>query len=322
MKLVGIAGKGSGRVGSMVYAVRGGVQIVRQYNPIVANPSTQAQVAVRSKLKLMSQLASAAAPVIAIKSEGLKSARNMFVKQNYSEATYGNNIASIALDKLQLTKSNVAFPDIIASRDGNGVVSVHLNESAGEQVHRVIYCAFKKQDGGNMQLVASKQVLNDGTNPTFSDTLVTSDDSLVILGYGVRLNSDKAQAVFANVDTPVDAFVAQLRTALKDDAADITLTQTMGTQMNEGSNSGTVTPSGNVRITLTGYPAAGGEYTGGGTYAFGDSVTINAVDNEGYDFLGWYNGQTLVTNQRSYTFTATESMGLTAKWESTGPGED
>ena len=54
MKLNGIVGKGTGKLGASVFAISGGEQIVRQYNPVVSNPNTDAQVAQRAKLKLMS----------------------------------------------------------------------------------------------------------------------------------------------------------------------------------------------------------------------------------------------------------------------------
>ena len=51
------------------------------------------------------------------------------------------------------------------------------------------------------------------------------------------------------------------------------------------------------------------------TYDIGDEVTITAVTNKGYVFIGWYNGSEKVTDNLSYTFTVTgESIAYTAHW--------
>ena len=84
MKLNGFVGKGTGKLGSSVFAVSGGEQIVRQYNPNVSNPNTDAQVAQRAKFKLMSQLAAVLAPGLAFKKDSLVSPRNKFIKKRYS----------------------------------------------------------------------------------------------------------------------------------------------------------------------------------------------------------------------------------------------
>lgn len=59
-----------------------------------------------------------------------------------------------------------------------------------------------------------------------------------------------------------------------------------------------------------------GEVTGGGKFGDGDSVTLSATAKEGFAFAGWYNGETLVSEEATYTFNATESITLTAKFKS------
>ena len=47
----------------------------------------------------------------------------------------------------------------------------------------------------------------------------------------------------------------------------------------------------------------------------GDSVTITASTNDGYTWLGWYNGETLLTTELSYVFVMPENnVVYTAKW--------
>ncbi len=50
-------------------------------------------------------------------------------------------------------------------------------------------------------------------------------------------------------------------------------------------------------------------------YKVGDSATITATTNAGYTWLGWYDGETKLTDELSYTFNMpNESKAYTAKW--------
>lgn len=82
MKLYGMAGKGSGRMGSMVYVVRKGEQVVRQYNPKIMNPSTDRQVEQRAKFKLLTQLGQILADGLLLVPRGAETKRNRFMAVN------------------------------------------------------------------------------------------------------------------------------------------------------------------------------------------------------------------------------------------------
>ena len=58
-----------------------------------------------------------------------------------------------------------------------------------------------------------------------------------------------------------------------------------------------------------------GTITSGGTYKYDKQITLTATTNDGYTFLGWYNGETKVYNEVSYTFNVCETITLTAKWQ-------
>ncbi|MBR4335835.1 MAG: leucine-rich repeat protein [Clostridia bacterium] len=69
-------------------------------------------------------------------------------------------------------------------------------------------------------------------------------------------------------------------------------------------------------VTLARDLAAGGSVSGvsGATYA-GKETTITASTNSGYTWLGWYNGDTKLTDELSYTFMMpTESVRYEARW--------
>ena len=67
-------------------------------------------------------------------------------------------------------------------------------------------------------------------------------------------------------------------------------------------------------VTATADQTAGGTVTGGGSYFEGQTATLNATANSGYIFSGWYNGSTKVSSSKSYTFTVTGNVSLTAKF--------
>ena len=73
-------------------------------------------------------------------------------------------------------------------------------------------------------------------------------------------------------------------------------------------------------VTATANPAAGGTVTGSGTYTDGKTATVTATANSGYIFSGWYNGSTKVSSSKSYTFTVTENVTLTAKFSKLSMG--
>ncbi len=67
-------------------------------------------------------------------------------------------------------------------------------------------------------------------------------------------------------------------------------------------------------ITLAASPNEGGRATGGGTYELGVAVTLVATPETGYDFTGWYNGNTLLSTSATYSFAAAASIVCTARF--------
>ena len=69
-----------------------------------------------------------------------------------------------------------------------------------------------------------------------------------------------------------------------------------------------------AEIKIDATPEAGGTVSGAGIYDYGSSVTVTATANQGYNFLGWYVGNEKVSNDAVYSFTALETLSLTAKF--------
>jgi len=51
------------------------------------------------------------------------------------------------------------------------------------------------------------------------------------------------------------------------------------------------------------------------TVYHGEEFTATATPNAGWQFVGWYDGETLVSTDNPYTWVVTESVNLTAKFE-------
>lgn len=201
MKQYGFVGKGTGKLGASVFAISGGEQIVRQYNPVVSNPNTEAQIAQRAKLKLMSQLAAAMEPGIMFVKVGLVSARNQFVSKNIGLATYGESEpeqASIDLTKIQLTPSNVAMRPLGVVTLSAGTLSLALADDGGKAYTRVVYVVYAKTRENELAYVASKSVTEPGTGNTYPTTVQCGFANVVVYAFGVNDKNSNATIRYEN----------------------------------------------------------------------------------------------------------------------------
>lgn len=197
MKLYGVFGKGSGKVGNSVWAISGGEQIVRPYNPNVTNPNTDAQVAQRAKLKLMSQLGAVLAPALGFAKQGLVSARNQFVSKNIGLVDFADNEATVELTDLQLTPSLNAFPGIQAVTRTGGL-TISLTEAAAADIKRVAYFVYDKTEDGKLSYVASTVIAEPGQGNVFPWNFNSDGGSFVIYAYGIKDNNAEATIRYNN----------------------------------------------------------------------------------------------------------------------------
>lgn len=217
----------TGKLADTVLAVRNGEQIARKYQPVVFNPGTPAQVAVRAKMKLMSQLSANMAPYIAIPREGAVSSRNLFTKVNFQSAEYTNNTANIDLNNVQLTQSAVGIPSLAVSRETDKVVA-YINSSVETGFSRVVYVAFIKGDNDSL-IPAGSVIVEKSPDTTFNtDDLPFTTASLLVLAYGIRDNNNNATTIFGNLTAPSAEDVAKLVTTRTLGTADITMSKTVG----------------------------------------------------------------------------------------------
>lgn len=213
----------TGKLADVVMSVRNGEQVARKYQPIVFNPSTPAQVEVRAKLKLMSQLSAIMAPAIAFAKAGAASARNMFVKANYGITTYTAQKADVNLLSVKLTGSAVVLPTITSNYASNAL-TVKLTSNLTD-VNRVLYFVFVKV-GDTIRYADSLVVSTPGVDGDFEGSFNVADGDYFVYAYGVRDNTDYARAKFSNITSPSAEDVARIIVTSLLTNADVTLTET------------------------------------------------------------------------------------------------
>lgn len=204
MKQYGLLGKGTGKLGSSVFAISGGEQIVREYNPKVSNPNTQLQIEQRAKFKLMSQLASLFAPVLGFSKQGLKSARNQFVKKNIKHAEIsGTDMATIDMLAIELTNSAVPATGMRVVYDAQNERGVVILDEPFDQNYDAIVYANAHEVGNRFELFdfGIAKVKDMGTPKEVTIELGDGDNFLYAFGvkypatdtgvYYLDLNSDE-----------------------------------------------------------------------------------------------------------------------------------
>lgn len=290
MKLQGITGTGTGKLGSSVFAVSAGQQIVRQYQPNVSNPSTLAQVNNRAKMKLLAQLATAVSGSIAISKDGLVSARNQFISKNYPFAVADNGVADINLVEMQLTKGTITLPAVTASRSVNNTIEVALSGSAAAAVNRVIYVAYQRNYDGTLSLLDSVVVSAPGLDGTFPYEIAGSSADVFVYAYGMIDTNAAASAKYSDYHVETGQDLARLiaqRTISEDDYI---FTKTTGTMIMRD----TTADFTSVRVGSTTIAASG---TTSVAYSSSTTVQVTTVDADGLYVRALGGGNTALPTQ-------------------------
>ena len=223
----GITGKLSGKMGSAVFRIRNGAQVVTQYNPIVKNPDTTGQQEARAKFKLLSQLGAimeSGFGTMSVTKRAGKSAptqRNTFMQLNYPLVAIDTTSdvpdrAKIQMDKVQLTSSSRPLGEIVGGREGV-VISAIPEEVKGVRFVQVIYRQVQvvDPDTGSFIIKVRPEVkkIQDvpvrGTGdqraaqiaPASGETFANN----TVLAYGLIPTASAAGRVdFDNIHTPSD----------------------------------------------------------------------------------------------------------------------
>lgn len=191
-KIVGLVGAVSGKVGNFVGAVVGGVQTMRVYQPIVANPRTAGQVQQRGKVNLSGQLSSA---ITRVAIEGLRGnareRRSALLKNLIEAVTVSNNVYSLLGEKIVLSKGGFdatisgVFSKAQRSQDNTIGVYVQLTKYSAvgadtPDVVRIVSLAVPKPivNGTAKAACAVYDVSMDEANVLFEDEMAVIGDPL------------------------------------------------------------------------------------------------------------------------------------------------
>ena len=325
MKVIGNL-RGKGKLGGTVYSIVAGTCVTREYNPYVGNPNTVAQMNQRSKLKLLSQLAAALAPVITIPKSGLKSSRNLFISRNYVFVIANNGVSQIVYENIQLTNGNAGLPAIEATRTQEDGITVQLASSVDAAVSRVVYVVYQKSSENQLIYVGSAIQDEAGDNGKFTAEFEYMAGDIVIWAYGMKDMNASATAKYGDYEVVDGQDVAKLFMNRSLSNSDFQFTQTRGITLFSGEG-GTVNPTEGQKMV---YINASGPGTVAGTgftgnrkaVNVGDSVTVTATPSANCVFLGWTknNGTNYVSTDASYTFTVEDNTDLYAVFNDPNSG--
>lgn len=322
-KVTSLYGKTTGKIGSIVFATSGGETIAREYNPHVANPNTQAQVNQRARMKLMSQLSAALAPVLVMQKEGLVSRRNKFVSKNFDACYALNGEAQITYENVQITEGNTSLPGVTGSGSVDGETGIYhisggLVSAPSASVSRVVYCFFRKSAEGKLEYISSQiqetAVQGNVNYPFYLDCVQGVE--YIVFAYGMADTSERASAEYGNLNVSNASDLARLVATRGISYQDYQFTQTRALTI--GTDGTAVQPEteGYLRCYVTAL-GQGGTVTGGGSYQLGASVTLRATANTGYTFRNWIKNGTsqVVSTENPYTFEITEQVDLVATFD-------
>lgn len=312
----------TGRLAGSVFAVRFGETIERAYQPVVANPKTNAQVASRAKLKLLSQLSQSLATVIAMPRNGAVSSRNEFTKRNYEYTGYVGNTASIGMGDILLTASYAGLAGLIADRSNGNAVSVVLSEDVSANWDKVCYVMLKRQATGQITPVASVVVENDGTNGNFPASLPYQAGDISVHAYGLRLNTMASRTIYGNYNVQNATGMARLIVNRILPDGEYAVSETRGLFMAAGEDTGEATGVAKFNLSVSAQPVAGGTVTGGGRFAAGSMVSVEESPAEGYRFVGWRlaSSSEIISGTRRYAFPLEGDTSLVAVFAGTDEG--
>lgn len=338
MKLSSILGQGRGKLGAAVFSSTNGQQVVRQYQPNVKNPNTVAQTMQRARFKLMTQIASSMAPVIAIPKSGAVSSRNMFVKKNMPLVIGTEDGAQLVYENLQLTSGTRALPGIYVEREA-GKLKIGLLQAPTGNISRVAYCAFAKDSEGQLSYEWSIVSSTPGAQGTFdveTNDIVSLD--VVFYAYGMIDTNASAKALFENyhVDSATD--LAKLIATRKLSLSDFALTKTRGTTLKAGESQNVVVPAGSYGLYVN--ATAGGQVlvkvggerkedvdnntSYGAPFTAGSSVELQASADSNYRFVSYVDqgSGTILSTSELYQFVLNKKYDILAKFEADQGGED
>lgn len=218
----GITGKLSGKMGSAVFRVRNGAQVVTQYNPIVKNPDSAGQQEARAKFKLLSQLGAimeSGFGTMAVTKRAGKSAptqRNAFMQLNYPLVAVDMSSdvperATIPMERVQLTKSSRVLGEIAKIDNEIGVGNIP-SEVTNVRFVIVGYRQFQEVDASTGSFIIKvkpevRKIVDVPTENGIARTSIQNEygTKFTALAFGMIPTASAAGRVnFDSIHTPAD----------------------------------------------------------------------------------------------------------------------
>ena len=131
-------------------------------------------------------------------------------------------------------------------------------------------------------------------------------------------NSEYIVVVDAEAKTDANGFAEFTVTGRLPGVAEITFsledTQIKGSTMVKVAMPGENAEADNQTVTITATAGVGGTVTGGGKYAFGETVTLTAKSNAGFEFVGWNENSVRVSSNAVYSFITVADRSVKAEF--------
>lgn len=215
MKLQGFVGKGTGKLGASVWAIRKGVQIVREYTDKVTNPNTPAQVGQRAKFKLLTQLGAVVAGngMFFRNLNAGESMRNAFMRANMGavELSPTGDVALLNVSEVALTDGHTTAPSATFNRT-SGVMSVDLSAAAMADIMGIGYAVITLPDVGRVIGYSARAEKAEGET-AITATIVapaTLMNKTNVLVWGYRFADAAARAKYEAIAAAETADVVAL----------------------------------------------------------------------------------------------------------------
>lgn len=215
MKLQGFVGKGTGKLGASVWAVRKGVQIVREYTDKVTNPNTPAQVGQRAKFKLLTQLGAVVAGngMFFRNLNAGESMRNAFMRANMGavELSPTGDVALLNVSEVALTDGHTTAPSATFNRT-TGIMSVDLSAAAMADIMGIGYAVITLPDVGRVIGYSARAEKAEGETAITATIVAPSAlmNKTNVLVWGYRFADAAARAKYEAIAASETADVVAL----------------------------------------------------------------------------------------------------------------
>lgn len=215
MKLQGIAGKGSGKLGAYVWVVRKGEQVVREYTDKVTNPKSAGQVGQRAKFKLLTQLSAVVAGrgIFFRNLKGSESMRNAFMRANMGAVTLSQagDVALLNVSEVALTDGLTVAPSATFNRT-SGVLTVDVSAEGLTDIMGVGYAVITIPSEGNVTGYSNRAEKAEGASSITANIFVKPADMAVtnVLIWGYRFADAAARSRYESIAAAQTADVIAL----------------------------------------------------------------------------------------------------------------